>query len=281
MQSGLTWNGIFSAQRMPRKGERHEAVAKRADGSEFPAELVINAIEISGGKLFTLYFRDISIRLAADARLRTLSHAVEQSSAAILITDTDGTIEYVNPAFTRVTGYGAEEAVGENPRILKSYGNSPEVYRELWETVNQGETWHGELLNVKKNGELYWEHGSISPIRDGQGHVTHYVGVKEDVTDRKRTEEELRRYSTILCAVADISTMLLRAESWEEKIGDILAKLGEATEASRVFVFENNEGEGGQPLCSQRHEWRADGTLPNASGRRRTASLSSSGGRRT
>jgi two-component system cell cycle sensor histidine kinase/response regulator CckA len=125
-------------------------------------------------------------------RLRQLLQAVEQSPASILITDTAGTIQYANPRFEQVTGYSAAEAVGRNPRILKS-GEMPDaVYRDLWETITAGREWRGELLNRAKDGRLFWEMASISPVRDPSGRITNFVAVKEDITERKKAESALR-----------------------------------------------------------------------------------------
>jgi PAS domain S-box-containing protein len=137
--------------------------------------------------------RDLTQRKAAEASLRKLSLAVEQSPASILITDTGGRIEYVNAKFTEVTGYSAAEALGQNPRILKSGQTPPEVYRELWHTISSGAVWRGEFHNRKKSGELYWEMASVSPVYAADGKITHYVAVKEDITERKRLEEGLRQ----------------------------------------------------------------------------------------
>jgi len=131
-------------------------------------------------------------RKKMEDELLRLSRAVEQSPATVVITDSEGLIEYVNPKFVRLTGYTAAEAIGQNPRILKSGKHPPEFYRELWRTITRGEEWRGEFLNRKKNGDLYWEFASISPIKNDKGVITHFVGVKEDITERKRTEEELR-----------------------------------------------------------------------------------------
>jgi PAS domain S-box-containing protein len=124
------------------------------------------------------------------AERRKLARAVEQSPASIVITDLDGAIEYVNPAFTRVTGYACDEAIGRNPRILKSHKKSSEEYRQLWETITSGKEWRGEFKNIRKNGEEFWENASITPIFDGRGQATHYLAIKEDITLRKRTEEQ-------------------------------------------------------------------------------------------
>lgn len=136
---------------------------------------------------------DITNRKQFEAELRKLTAAVEQSPAAIVITNLEGNIEYVNPAFCRHTGYTFEEAFGKNPRILKSGEQPPEVYKELWETISQGGTWRGEFHNKKKNGELFWEMVVIGPILNNEGRVTNYLAVKEDITERKWSEEALRR----------------------------------------------------------------------------------------
>ncbi len=134
-------------------------------------------------------WEELAERRTAD--LRKLSRAIEQGSSTVVITDLEGTIEYVNPKFSAVTGYTREEAIGQNPRILKSGKHPPEYYRVMWETITSGEPWHGEMCNRKKNGELYWELVSISPVRDDSGEVTHFVAVKDDLTAFKEAEAEL------------------------------------------------------------------------------------------
>ena len=123
--------------------------------------------------------------------LRKLTAAVEQSGSAIVITDTNGLIEYVNPFFTRLTGYSPEEAIGKKPSILKADNADPDVFRVLWETISQGGTWSGELHNKTKEGRLYWEQATIAPVKDEEGRTTHFIAVKEDITARKAAELEL------------------------------------------------------------------------------------------
>ncbi len=125
----------------------------------------------------------------ANVQLRKLSIAVEQSPSTIVITDLEANIEYVNPAFTRSTGYTFEEVRGQNPRILKSNLTPPETYVALWETLLSGNAWRGELCNRKKNGQIYWEYTVIAPIKSETGAFSHYVAVKEDVTARKLAEQ--------------------------------------------------------------------------------------------
>jgi PAS domain S-box-containing protein len=135
--------------------------------------------------------REAALRQSEDTA-RKLSRAVEQSPVSIIITDLAGNMEYVNPKFTATTGYSADEAMGKNPRILKSGDMPPEDYAELWATITSGREWKGELRNRRKDGGDYWEYASISPIRDATGRIAHYLAVKEDITERKRAGEALR-----------------------------------------------------------------------------------------
>jgi PAS domain S-box-containing protein len=134
---------------------------------------------------------DVTEKREAEAGFRKLSRAVEQTPAAIVITDTEGTIEYVNPGFSDVTGYTSEEAIGQNPRILRSEKNPHSIYKELWETILDGRTWKGELINRIKSGDEIWESVSISPVTDESGKTSNFVAVKEDITERKKMEAEL------------------------------------------------------------------------------------------
>lgn len=136
-------------------------------------------------------YEDITERKRAEDVLRKLSTAVEQSPVSIVITDNTGAIEYVNPKFTEITGYTFAEALGQNPRVLKSGEVAQEVYKGLWNTILSGEVWRGVFHNKKKNGELFWEQASISPIRDDRGAITSFVAVKEDITERKQSEDKL------------------------------------------------------------------------------------------
>ncbi len=135
---------------------------------------------------------EINQRQKAEEHLKILSRATEQSPASIVITNVNGEIEYVNPKFEEITGYTLAEARGLNPRILKTGFTLPEEYVAMWERLAAGEKWYGEFQNKKKNGELYWEFASISGIRNSEWEITHYVAVKEDITQRKLAEKALR-----------------------------------------------------------------------------------------
>ncbi len=150
---------------------------------------------------------DITERKLTDEALRKLSSAVEQSANIVIITNTSGDIEYVNPKFTEVTGFAMEEVVGRNPRILKSGQQSSEMYRQLWATIKAGGVWQAELINKKRNGELYWSSQVISPIRNANGVITHYVAVEEDISERKLAEAALKqsevRYRSLVEQASD------------------------------------------------------------------------------
>jgi PAS domain S-box-containing protein len=134
---------------------------------------------------------DITERKQADEMLRKLSLAVEQSPESIVITNVNAEIEYVNEAFSRNTGYSRDEVIGQNPRILHSGLTPPETYREMWESLTQGKPWKGEFFNRRKNGEEYVEFAIMTPIRQADGAITHYVAVKEDITEKRRVGREL------------------------------------------------------------------------------------------
>jgi diguanylate cyclase (GGDEF)-like protein/PAS domain S-box-containing protein len=168
------------------------------------------AIAVENARLFATAERQIKERKHAEEQLHKLSQAVEQSPVSIVITDTSGRIEYVNPRFVQLTGYALEEAIGENPRILKTEKTDAEIHRQLWETISAGKEWQGEFINRKKNGDLYYESALISPIIDSNGVITHYLAVKEDITERKLAEEKI---------------LLLQAELREQAIRDPLTGL--------------------------------------------------------
>ncbi len=185
----------------------------RADGTSFHVEYWSHPQLRDGavtGAVVT--FLDITERLQANEKLLKLSKAVENSPASVVITNMDGTIEYVNRRFIQVTGYAVEEAVGQNLRVLNAGIQPPEFYKEMWATILAGKEWQGEIYNKKKSGEIYLEHAFISPIRDDNGVVTHFVAVKEDITQRKQTEQELQK-------------AMIAAEAASRAKGDFLANM--------------------------------------------------------
>jgi len=180
-----------------RSGGEHPVVSGRElvgltrDGREMPLEITLSPIVTAQGLNVVSSMRDISRRKRDEEQIRKLSRAVEQSPSTIVITDLAANIEFVNPAFTRITGYTREEVVGRNPRFLKSGDHGEAFYQEMWDTLLRGEVWREEMHNKRKDGTLYWELASISPIKNEAGRTTHYVAIKEDITARREAQEKL------------------------------------------------------------------------------------------
>jgi PAS domain S-box-containing protein len=137
-------------------------------------------------------FRDVTGQRRDEEERRQLSLAVEQSPASIVITDPRGNITYVNRKFCECSGYSPEEALGSNPRILKSGYVTDDIYRDLWQKICSGREWRGDLCNRKKSGDLYWESATISPVTNAKGEISHYLAIKEDITERRAIEAQLR-----------------------------------------------------------------------------------------
>lgn len=232
------------------------------------------------------YFTGIGIEITQRYRdeesLRKLSQAVEQSPVNVVITDFEGNIEYVNPKFTELTGYSLAEARGKTPRILKSGHTSDEEYRRLWRTITAGGEWSGELLNKAKNGNLFWERARITSIKDRNGKITHFLAVKEDITEQKQSQEAFRQMQLQLAHVARLSTLgemaaemahelnqplyaivnyaravrntlaeegpvqVDRVREWTEEIADVAISAGEVVKRLRSFA---RRGESPRTLC--------------------------------
>jgi PAS domain S-box-containing protein len=156
-------------------------------------EVFSSRIEVWGKSLLHSIVHDITDRKQAEAERERLVAAVEQAGEIIFVTDPQGAISYANPAFAEVTGYSREEVLGKNPRLLKSGVQDEAFYRDLWETITAGRTWRGRLVNRRKDGSLYTEEATLSPVRDQQGEITHFIAVKRDVTAVLALEEEKGR----------------------------------------------------------------------------------------
>ncbi|MBV6510684.1 MAG: PAS domain S-box protein [Ignavibacteriales bacterium] len=226
--SGKSWDG--------------QLLLMRKDGTVFTAEILISPYYSGTGELLGLIAlgQDVTQKLEDQQKIRNLSRAVEQSPASIVITKTNGTIVYVNNKVTEVTGYTGAELIGNNPRILSSNEMKPEAYKQMYDTILAGNEWHGEFHNRKKNGELYWEAASISPLRNEKGEIVYFLAVKEDITEQKKLIEELieardrteesnrtktnflanmsHELRTPLIAILGFSDILLENENDEEKI---------------------------------------------------------------
>ncbi len=184
----------------------------KKDGTVLSVDIATHTLTFDGRSAWLVLAYDVTDRLRTEDSLRKLSRAVEQSPVAVVITDTRGDIEYVNPKFTETTGYSPDEVLGLNPRILKSGEQSREFYRTLWETIVAGGEWRGEFHNRKKNGDLFWEFASVSPISDDRGRITHFIAVKENITERKAGEATLarreRHFRSLIENAQDVITII-------------------------------------------------------------------------
>lgn len=163
----------------------------RRSGEEFRMETTISKQVLDKNRtIMTVMIRDINDQLDAEESQRKLLKAISEAGEAVLITDRNAVIEYVNPAFTEITGYLPEEIIGETPAILKSTAQDPVFYKELWDTITRGEVWHGTLIDKKKDGSFYPAMMSVAPIHDDEGEITHYVALQQDVTEHKRLEQQ-------------------------------------------------------------------------------------------
>lgn len=165
------------------------------ESGQYWFELSVAPIILEEGqdKRFIVVARNITQRKYNDNKLIQLSQAVEQSSASIEITDLNGKIEYVNQQFLTSTGFTYDEVIGANPNIVKSGYTKKETYKAMWQTIKSGNNWHGEFLNKKKNGHLFWEAVTISPVRNEAGEIIHFLGIKNDISNQKKTAEKLRK----------------------------------------------------------------------------------------
>jgi PAS domain S-box-containing protein len=186
---------------------------------------------------FATIFKDVTDRRRGDYQLFQLAQAVEQSPVIVLITDTNGNIEYANPRFTQVTGYNLAEVQGQNPRLLKSDEIPKEQYRHLWKTIQAGREWRGEFHNRKKDGSLYWASASISPIRDVDREITHFVAIQEDITEQKQAELERDQ-------------LFAEIQMQKEKLSALTARLSEVEEAERRRLAQELHDQVGQNLTA-------------------------------
>jgi PAS domain S-box-containing protein len=165
---------------------------RRQDGTLVEVDLVGARVNLGGGlEAVAMMYADVTAERQAEERLRLAEAALAAAANAIVIVGRGGEILWVNPAFTRLTGYSAAEAVGQSTRLLKSGRHDEQFYRQLWSTVLAGEVWHGETVNRRKDGTLYVEDQTIAPVRNAAGEIMHFISIKEDVSARKQAAEEL------------------------------------------------------------------------------------------
>ncbi|MEO5342805.1 MAG: PAS domain S-box protein [Gammaproteobacteria bacterium SHHR-1] len=190
---------------------RVEGRLRRKDGQVIDIELSANYIDPERPEQgLTLCLQDIGERRRTQAQLQKLALAVEQSTQAVVITDLNTRIEYVNRAFEQISGYSSQQAIGQTPRILRSGKTPSATYQQMWQRLGQGRSWKGEFINRRKNGEEFIELASIVPLRDERGAISHYVAIKDDITERKRMGEELERHRNQLEGLVSERTLQLQ-----------------------------------------------------------------------
>ena len=218
-----------------------EISARRKDGTQFPAEIHFSAMHTPNGMLTLAAIRDITRRKNAEEQLHLQSSALESAATGIVITEIDGSILWVNPAFTQITGFDLEEVIGRNPRILNSGAHTSEFFENMWKTILAGEIWQGETINRRKDSSLYVENQTIAPVRDPRGNITHFISTKQDASQRKQLEDlrdqlmhtivhELRNPLTSLLAALDM------LDYWGDKL-DLESEPREILQISRTSAW--------------------------------------------
>jgi PAS domain S-box-containing protein len=201
---------------------------RAGDGSEFDAEVFLRRIHLDGHDVILANVRDITQRKRSEEQMRLQAAALHSAANAIAITDRNGLIQWVNPAFTCLTGYSPEEVLGENPRLFKSGAHPASFYEDMWRTILAQQVWRGELVNKRKDGSLYSEEMSITCVKDHTGIITHFISIKQDVTERKRVEQERIRLSQELQRHAD---------TLEQTVRERTAQLVEANANLQTFTY--------------------------------------------
>ncbi|MBI1294465.1 PAS domain S-box protein [bacterium] len=262
--------------------EARQRLIDQRQVTDFPAQFMTRAggtrdflvsahmLDIDGSSSVIASYVDVTERNQAEKSLRQLKQAIEQSSVSVVITDAQGKIEYVNPKFCELTGYSMPEVIGETPRILRSGIHAKEFYRNMWQQIKSGQIWQGEICNRKKNNQLFWEQMSIASVKDDNGKISHYVAVREDITDRKRLVEEHNRqerlaavgqlaagiahdFNNILGVVVIYAQMLHRAEEVPERFRERAGIIHQQAKSASALIqqildFSRRSGMERQPL---------------------------------
>lgn len=239
---------------------RRESINRRKDGSRIAVRLFSDPLRDHAGRVVGMVTcsQDLANPWGDSDLAQRLQRAVEQSPALVIITDTQGRIEYVNPQFTAVTGYEPEEVLGQNPRVLKSGELPSEVYRELWETITRGGTWRGEFHNRRKDGTLYWALAAISGLVDDRGNLRHFIGVQEDITRRKDMERELEAKSAELARLNQFKSDMVAITSHDLRsplngmiaLANLLRDRGESLDAAARARLAGQIASAGQRLAA-------------------------------
>jgi two-component system sensor kinase FixL len=208
------------------------------DGTTFPIELAVKRVIVHGRVLLIHLVRDITDRKKADERQRLAASVFENATEGIMITDVNGMIQFVNPAFTTITKYESKEAIGNNPRILKSGRQDRQFYESMWRSILERGVWQGEIWNRRKDGEIFPQWLTISAIKDNWGVITNYVGITWDISERKRAEEEAKQHQEELAHVMRLSTMGEMASGMAHELNQPLTAVASYCEAACKLLDE-------------------------------------------
>ncbi len=243
-------------------GKRLELFGKRKSGNEITVELSLSAIQIEGHWNAVGIMRDITERKIVEEKMRWQHTALESAANGIVILNVHGQILWVNPAFQALTGYSSEEAIGKNPRILKSGKHDASFYKDLWDTILAGKVWCGEIINKRKDGSFYTEEMTITPVKTDTG-ISHFIAIKQDITSRKQYEEKVRRsqrmesvgmmaggvahdFNNILTVIGGYLDLVMMNEATVKKHTLELTEIKEAVQRAsqlvkRLLVFSRKE----------------------------------------
>ena len=234
------------------KSESHKQIhlqLRLSDSEVRDVEVYSSPISIGNKTMIYTISHDITEQQIAASKIRKLSKAVEQIPVGICITNTEGIIEYINPMVTQLTGYATDELINENIDIFSPDDRSKQEDDQLWETIRAGNVWNGEFHNKKKNGELYWEAATISPIFDSEGHISHFISIKEDITERKLSEialknskDLLRKFASHLQTVREEEKIALAREIHDDLGQNLVALKIEAGLLKNKINKTNNNG---------------------------------------
>ena len=205
----------------PILGQRIEVTALHKTGREFPVELTVHPIILDDTKIFTAYLRDISSEKAAAAQLLLQSKALQAAANGIIITDPNGIIIWANSSFCELTGYAESEVLGQHTRLQKSNIHDDYFYKEMWDTILAEKVWVGEIHNRRKNGDIYTEEMTITPVKNDEGELTHFIAIKQDVTAQRQIDEKLDRNEQNQRIINYFATSLLGSNTVDEILWDI------------------------------------------------------------
>lgn len=240
---------------------------KKKSGELMYMHVTSHIIDFRGKRSALVHLNEITEKVKAEEELLKANKLISEykfsldQSSIVAITDRKGTITYVNDIFCALSKYSREELIGQNHRIIKSEYHDLEFFQDLWRTITKGEVWRGEIKNKAKDGSLYWVDATIVPFLDEKGKPYQYMAVRFEITERKKAEEDILIKSTLLSAIAEVTSTLFQYDDWEIALDNSFGIVGEAVSVDRVYYFENyfiqKTGEG---FASQRIEWTKNTT---------------------